>query len=198
MNYISKQFAGPNIQGFSDAIEDSFNTLYVPTLDYFSTLSIASANEAHTEMIGRLIGFPRPLVNAEIMNASLFKFSFSYYKDSDIGFSLNYDALGTGGRLTEVDINNNLVYLALPAYKALLKIIAEAKNSSGRNSIVLIDSICSYFSAVKNYKIEWVGTHQGILITFYDISVYTLYLIGYVLNYLFDSEPDITVIKETT
>jgi hypothetical protein len=197
MNYVSLQFAGKNITDFINAIEDYFNTVYATILSYLSSLSITTANEKHTEMIGRLIGFPRPLVQQELLNSFLFKFSISYYKDSDMGFAATYGTSG-GGLFSAATTDNGTTYLDLATYKSMLKIIAKAKANSSRYSLTLIDDICKYAAGGNNYIITWANNEQDIVVTFYDVNVYAIYIAGYILNYLFDSVPDITVIKETT
>jgi hypothetical protein len=80
----------------------------------------------------------------------------------------------------------------------MLKIIAKAKANSSRYSMALIDDICKYAAQEHNYSISWLGTEQDIQIIFYDVNAYAIYIAGYILNYLFDSIPSITVVKETT
>jgi len=197
MNYISKQLGGPIVQGFITGIETMFNNWYAITLNYLKTLSISSANEKHTEMIGTLVGFPRPLVQQELVDSAYFKFAVSYYRDIDIGFATSYSALGDGGLLSPVVSYSNLVYLDLTTYKAMLKIITKARWGMRASSMTLIDDICKYVAETKDYNITFNAPQNDITITFYNVSAYSVYIAGYILNYLFDTEPDITVIKET-
>ena len=198
MSYVSKQFMGPNITAFINSIIAYFEEVYVAILYYLSLLSISSANEKHTEMIGRLIGFPRPLVQGEIHDLTSFRFTLSYYQDVDIGFSTTYGELGEGGLLSPTTEDEGLIYLDLVTYKEMLKIVARAQSEAGRYSLQLIDEICAYVAGNNNYVISYFGTANDILITFYDVSLYGIYIVGYVLNYLFDSIPSITVTKELT
>jgi len=198
MNYISKQFAGPIIQGFSNAIEDFFNTKFMPIINYFMSLSIDSANEKHTEMIGKLLGFPRPLVQKDLLDATKFKFTVSYYHDEDLGFALTYGSAGiiNGGILGEVNALSTIVYMDLPTYKSILKIIAKARYSNKRKSISLIDAVCHAVAQAHTYTIEWVDSYKNILITFTDLKAYSVYVIGYILTALFDTMPSIIIVKE--
>lgn len=197
MNYISKQFAGPIIQGFSNAVEDFFNTKFMPTINYFMSLSIDSANEKHTEMIGKLLGFPRPLVQGDIFDTTKLRFTVSYYHDEDIGFALTYGSAGTtdGGILSEVSALSTTVYMDLPTYKSILKIIAKARNNNARKSISLIDAVCHAVAQEHTYTIEWVDSNKNILITFTTLRAYSVYIIGYILTALFDTMPSIIVVK---
>ena len=199
MNYISKQFAGPIVQGFSNAVESFFNTKFMPTINYFKSLSIDSANEKHTETIGKLIGFPRPLIQKELLDATLFKFTVSYYHDVDIGFALTYGSAGTtvGGALSTPESASVTAYMDLSTYKSILKILAKSKYSNKRRSLRLIDSICHEIAQDKTYTIEWTDSNSNILITFTDLKAYSVYVVGYILNALFDTMPSIVVTKET-
>lgn len=199
MNYISKQFAGSIVQGFSDAVESFFNTKFMPVINYFAALSIDSANEKHTEMIGKLIGFPRPLVQKELLDGTKFKFTVSYYHDEDIGFSLTYGSAGTstGGVLGSLADAALLVYMDIPTYKSILKIVARAQYNNKRRSLSLIDSICKAVAVDKLYTIEWIDSNKNILITFTDLKAYSVYVVGYILNAIFDTMPSIVVTKES-
>lgn len=199
MNYISKQFAGPIIQGFSDAVESFFNTKFMPTINYFMTLRIDSATAAHTELIGKLLGFPRPLVQKELLDATKFKFSVSYYREQDIGFAITYGSAGTstGGTLGSLSDASSLIYMDLPTYKSILKILARSKYNNRRRSLSLIDSICKAIAEDKLYTIEWIDDNKNILITFTDLRAYSVYVVGYILNAIFDTMPSIVVTKET-
>lgn len=199
MNYISKQFAGTIVQGFSDAVESFFNTQFMPTINYFASLRIDSANEAHTELIGKLLGFPRPLIQKELLDATKFKFTVSYYQDEDIGFASTYGAVGTtaGGGLGNVADVGNLIYMDLATYKSILKILARTKYNNRRRSLQLIDAICHLIAQDKLYTIEWIDNNKNILITFTDLKAYSVYVVGYILNAIFDTMPSIVVTKET-
>lgn len=199
MNYISKQFAGPMIQGFSNAIESFFNTKFMPTINYFMTLSLGSANEAHTEMIGKLLGFPRPLIQKELLDATLLKFTVSYYHNEDIGFALTYGSAGTtvGGSLGSIEAASTTVYIELSTYKSILSILARARYNNKSRSLSLIDSICHEIAQDKLYTITWTDSNKNILITFTDLKAYSVYVIGYILNALYNTMPSIVVIKET-
>lgn len=198
MNYISKQFAGPIIQGFSNAIEDFFNTKFMPTINYFMSLSIDSANEKHTEMIGKLLGFPRPLVQKDLLDATKFKFTVSYYHDEDLGFALTYGSAGStnGGTLDAITDLTTSIYMDLPTYKSILKIVARSKYNNKRRSLELIDAVCHEIAQEHSYTIEWVDSYKNILITFTDLKAYSVYVIGYILTALFDTMPSIIVVKE--
>lgn len=198
MNYISKQFAGPIVQGFSAAVEDFFKTKMVPTISYFAGLSISTANEKHTEMIGKLLGFPRPLVQKELLDATKLRFTISYYHDEDIGFAATYGSAGstTGGVFGNPADAATLIYMDLPTYKSILKVLAKAKYNNRRRSLNLIDAICHEIAQDKLYTIEWIDDNKNILITFTDLKAYSVYVIGYVLNAIFDTMPSIIVTKE--
>ena len=200
MNYISKQFAGPIIQGFSDAIENFFNKKFMLIINYFANLSIDLAKEQHTIMIGKLIGFPRPLIQKELLDATRFRFTVSYYREEDIGFAATYSSAGStpGGILGEVQTAETLVYMDLPTYKSILKIIARTLYSNKRHALSVIDEVCKLVAKDKSYTIEWVDGNKNILITFIDLKVYSVYIIGYILNILYDTMPGIIVMKETT
>lgn len=197
MNYISKQFAGTIIQGFSDAVEDFFNTSFMPTVNYFAGLSIDSANEPHILMIGKLIGFPRPLIQKELLDATKLRFTVSYYHDEDIGFALTYGAAGIvqGGTFSNVGDASTLIYMDISIYKSILKIITKAKYSNKRSSLSIIDSICKEIAQESTYTIEWIDDNKNILITFTTLKAYSVYVIGYILNALFDTMPAIIVTK---
>jgi len=199
MNYISKQFAGPIVQGFSDAVESFFNTQFMPTINYFMTLNITTANEKHTELIGKLLGFPRPLIQKELLDATRVKFTTNYYHDEDIGFALTYGSVGTtaGGALGDVADVSYLVYMDLATYKGILKILATTEYNNRRRSLNLIDSICHIIAQDKLYTITWIDDNKNILVTFTDLKAYSVYVVGYILNAIFDTMPSIVVTKES-
>lgn len=197
MNYISRQFAGSIIQGFSDAVENFFNTQFMPIINYFATLRIDSANEAHTVMIGKLIGFKRPLIQKELLDATRLRFTTSYYHDEDVGFALSYGPAGLtpGGVFSSIEDASTLIYMDLPTYKGVLKVLTKGKYGNKRRSLNIIDAICHEIAQEAPYTITWVDNNKNILITFTNLKAYSVYVIGYILNILFDTMPSIVVTK---
>ena len=101
-----------------------------------------------------------------------------------------------GGILGEVSALSTTVYMDLPTYKSILKIIAKARYNNERKSISLIDAVCHAVAQEHPYTIEWVDSNKNILITFTTLRAYSVYIIGYILTALFDTMPSIIVVKE--
>lgn len=122
--YLPKQMNGPVInsvmQGLEDRLKDS-----KAIEEYLYNLSINTAQETELENIGRLVGYPRPLVPVGFEQDSVFLFTqLPFYQQNDIGFS---EVGGeVGGRLTGQDASETN-YMNLGLYRKFLDKVAYIK-----------------------------------------------------------------------
>ena len=181
--YFIKQFYGPRIRAVVTSIENFLN-INKACLDYMSTLSITSAKEKHLEMIGKLMGFPRPIINSQDFAESLFRLTQTYTVDPLIGFAYTYG--DTGGGLLDY-LEPNYAYLNLTEYRKILKVIAIVGYNK---SLAMIDKIASIYDT--NYNISW-DEHGDIILLLNTAGVYKSATCQYVLDKIYTSAPKIFV-----
>lgn len=181
--YFIKQLYGTRIRGVVTAIENFLN-INKPLLDYFSTLSIDSAQDKNLETIGRLMGFVRPIVNTQDFAETLFRFTETYGDDSLAGFAVTYST--SGGGLYDF-LEPQYAYLNIEEYRKVLKAIAEIGYSK---SIQMLDRIAAIYDT--SYLIEW-DSHGDITITLNTAGVYKAATCQYVLDKIYTSAPQIIV-----
>lgn len=185
LSYFARPLQGPNISAFLKAIQNFFN-ISKPTIDYLSLMSISTAKEKHLEMIGRLMGFERPIIDTQAFSELLFRFS-SEYDSSIVGFSSEYGSSG-GGLLDYTFTVFN--YMPLDQFRNILLILKEGFAS--RSSIFIIDKICAYYSP--SYTLEWDSNHD-IVVKMYDTGTYSLATAQYVFDTLYTVSPVVNVQK---
>lgn len=176
INFLWKQFNGPQITAICKSIYNWLKASFDTKLNYFNTFSIDTANDSHLTTIGTLMGIKRPVVS--ISDADAFWFTEIKETGSTQGFS-DIEST-TGGKFTAINPTGiNASYISAEYYRPLLKTITEGKGYPG--SLVLLDEICSYFyetyrpGETKSYGIYHVPD---------NLEVEKGYMIGDVIVYL--------------
>lgn len=171
---LPRQMNGPVINSFMQALGENLDP--ADQIDsHLQGLSIATAQEKELESIGKIIGYPRPLVPAGLINENTFVLgTLPLQQDGQKG--LASVATMIGGELSGV---NDLVsvYMPLPTYRRSLIIMARIKAYG--LTLENIDKIASLVTT--NYEITW--TQQG------DVTIHYTDAIGFarvwVLSQLF-------------
>lgn len=161
--YLPKQVNGEVINSvmmaMDERLEDSGKIA-----DYLYGLSIATAQEKELMSIGRILGYPRPLVPEGFEQENVFLFTDSLQRDIDIGFSEVGGSVG--GRFVSSGASESN-YMSLSLYRKFLDKVAYIK----RYGITLyaVDAIAKSIS--NRYTISYDE--------FGDISLTFLENIGY-------------------
>lgn len=145
--YLPKQFNGPVInatmQALNKCLEDSDSVC-----EYLHGLSIRTAQETELENIGRILGYPRPLVPEGFEQESVFLFTTILETDATMGFSTVDSEVG--GRFVSTGLSESN-YMDLGLYRKFLDKIAYIKRYG-----ITLSSVDSIAKAVDdNYTIEY-------------------------------------------
>lgn len=188
--YLAKQINGSRIMSLLKVGSDRL-TEFESYLVYCSTLSLTYAQEKELEMLGKLIGFIRPLVPNAIILDKLFRFSnvATAPSFSETGFS-SVDGVVDGGILSDLSLTLESNLLPIAQYRTLLNSVARIKWN--RYSIAAIDSACNVFGT--GYVITWTSDHD-IVVTFTTLSNTNLYVAQLLFDALFDTTPRITIAR---
>lgn len=146
--YYPKQMNGAVISAFGQARDDEYND--ANTIEkYLYQLSIETANETELENIGKLIGYPRPLVPEGFVTENLFLFGdLPIKQDMFTGFA---DLNGVnGGELSSLEKSESS-FMSLGMYRKFLTYIAIIKRYG--ITIYAIDKIASIFGIT--YELSW-------------------------------------------
>lgn len=194
--FLWKQMDGPQGNGIVTAIFNYFKEKFNTTLNYFDTLSIATANEQHLMFIGALMGIRRPFVANAMYYDKLFKFTNTMLENEPSGFATIYtSAEGVGGFL-DVDLssyedNDNYELLRLADYRYVLLKVAELSGQT--HSMVLLDAIVSAFIP-SNINYIFSYSNNNIIVTFDGLAAYQMYLLRIVLNLFFFTSPYVELV----
>ena len=157
--YLPKQMNGPILNAEKAALEDRLSDAKAIE-DYLYGLSIVTAQETELENIGKIVGYPRPLVPEGFSDESnLFLFwSLPFEQNALIGFSTVDSEIG--GRLSTVR-ESKTGYMNLGLYRTFLDKVAYVK----RYGITLyaVDQIACLID--DDYTIEW-NDDKDIEVTF--------------------------------
>lgn len=161
--YLPKQVNGEVINSVMMAMDERLEDSE-KIADYLYGLSIATAQEKELMSIGRILGYPRPLVPEGFEQENVFLFTGSLQRDIDIGFSEVGGSVG--GRFVSSGASESN-YMSLSLYRKFLDKVAYIK----RYGITLyaVDAIAKSIS--NRYTISYDE--------FGDISLTFLEDIGY-------------------
>ncbi len=157
--YLPKQMTGPIVNAAKAAIEDDMTGAKLIE-EYLYNLSIQTAEETELENIGRIVGYPRPLVPEGFSDESnLFLFwSLPFEQNPLIGFS----EVGSevGGRLSTTR-ESQTGYMNLGLYRTFLDKVAYVKRYGV--TLYAVDQIARLIDS--EYTIEW-NEDKDIEVTF--------------------------------
>ena len=157
--YLPKQMSGPVLNAEKAALEDRMAGAKLIE-DYLYNLSIQSAEETELENIGRIVGYPRPLVPEGFADeANLFLFwSLPFEQKALIGFSEVGSEIG--GRLSTTK-ESSTGYMNLGLYRTFLDKVAYVKRYGV--TLYAVDQIARLIDS--DYTIEW-NEDKDIEVTF--------------------------------
>lgn len=157
--YLPKQMSGPVVNAEKAALEDRLTDAKIIE-DYLYNLSIQTADETELENIGRIVGYPRPLVPEGFADeANIFLFwSLPFEQNPLIGFS----EIGSeiGGRLSTTK-ESQTGYMNLGLYRTFLDKVAYVKRYGV--TLYAVDQIARLID--NDYTIAW-NENQDIEVTF--------------------------------
>lgn len=157
--YMPKQMSGPILNAAKAGLESRLTDAQAIE-SYLYNLSIQTAEETELENIGKIIGYPRPLVPegwAEESNLFLF-WTLPFEQNPLIGFS----EIGSevGGRLSTVR-ESQTGYMSLDLYRTFLDKVAYVKRYGV--TLYAVDQIARLID--DDYTIAW-NENQDIEVTF--------------------------------
>ena len=157
--YLPKQMNGPVLNAEKAGIEDRLSDAKIIE-EYLYNLSIQSAEETELENIGRIVGYPRPLVPEGFTDEeNLFLFwSLPLEQNPLIGFSEVDSEIG--GRLSTTR-ESQTGYMSLGLYRTFLDKVAYIKRYGV--TLYAVDQIARLID--KDYTIEW-NESKDIVVTF--------------------------------
>lgn len=157
--YMPKQMNGPVLNAAKAGIEDRLSDAKAIE-EYLYTLTIQSAKETELENIGKLVGYPRPLVPEGFADeANLFLFwSLPFEQNALIGFSEIDSEIG--GRLSTTK-ESQTGYMNLGLYRSFLDKVAYVKRYGV--TLYAVDQIARLIDS--EYTIEW-NEDKDIEVTF--------------------------------
>lgn len=169
--YLPKQMNGPVVNSVMAALEDRLRDSKAIE-DYLYSLSIETAQETELENIGRIVGYPRPLVPIGFEQENVFLFTqLPFYQDAEIGLSQVSGEVG--GRLTGQDASETN-YMNLGLYRKFLDKVAYIK----RYGVTLysVDRIAKLID--DDYTVEY-NEDRDIVVTFaHSIGFQNLWILS--------------------
>lgn len=157
--YMPKQMNGPILNAAKAGIDDRMSDA-IAIENYLYSLSIQTAEETELENIGKLVGYPRPLVPEGFADeANLFLFlNLPLEQIALIGFS-QVDS-EVGGRLSTIK-KSQTGYMNLGLYRTFLDKVAYIKRYGV--TLYAVDQIARLID--DDYSISW-NENKDIEVTF--------------------------------
>lgn len=179
------QMNGPVISANGMALDEGFENAEAIE-KYLYELSIDTADETELENIGRLIGYPRPLVPEGFNSENVLILGpLPLETDPEIGLASVEHMVG--GELSSI-VTSETNYMGLGTYRKFLKAVAIIKRFG-----ITLDAIDKIAQTVSNdYEISW-EVNADILIKFNeDIGYKNIWLLTQ-LFYRIATEPQILI-----
>lgn len=156
--HYPKQMNGPVISANGIAFDDRFVDAEAIE-DYLYNLSIDTAKETELENIGRLIGYPRPIVPEGFNQENLFILSTVPMTPDELhGFSTTDSEVG--GVFATI-VPSETSYMDLGLYRSLLRKVAFIKRYGV--TLYAVDQIARMIT--NDYTIDW-DENKDIVLTF--------------------------------
>ena len=187
--YLPRQMNGPVINSVMAGLEDRLQDAEAIE-DYLYGLSILSAQETELENIGKIIGYPRPLVPEGFEQENVFLFTdLPLTIDSTMGFSQVEGEIG--GRLTSQG-ESQANYMSLGLYRKFLDKVAYIK----RYGVTLysVDQIAKLID--DDYDISWNEDKDISLVFNNPIGFQNLWILSS-LFFKFSTAPQVIVTTES-
>lgn len=145
IKFLWSQLNGPQVTAITTAVFEYWKEVFDTKLDYFNTLSVNSANDAHLTLLGLLSGLIRPTITEA--DKEYFYFTEDLEHPNNQGFS-DLEDLSSGGKLSKVGIGlgTHEAALDIEHYRALLNAWINGKGELG--SLALLDDICDALTKI--------------------------------------------------
>lgn len=159
---LPRQMNGPVINSFMQAMGENLDPADQIN-SHLQELSIATAQDNELESIGKIIGYPRPLMPAGLIDENTFVLG-TLPLQQDVQKGLSSVSTMIGGELSSV---NDLVsvYMPITTYRRALVIMARIKAYG--LTLENIDKIARLVN--ENYDLSW--TEQGDVTIHYTDSI---------------------------
>ena len=183
--YLPKQMNGPVINSVMTGLEAQLQDAEAIE-DYLYNLSILTAQETELENIGKIIGYPRPLVPTGFEQEYVFLFTtLPMEQDVTLGFS-EVDG-EVGGRLVSQDASETN-YMSLGLYRKFLDKVAYIK----RYGVTLysVDQIARLID--DDYTLSWNADKDISLVFNNPIGFQNLWILSN-LFFKFATAPQVIV-----
>jgi hypothetical protein len=183
--YLPKQMNGPVINSVMTGLEAQLQDAEAIE-DYLYNLSILTAQETELENIGKIIGYPRPLVPTGFEQEYVFLFTtLPMEQDVTLGFS-QVDG-EVGGRLVSQDASETN-YMSLGLYRKFLDKVAYIK----RYGVTLysVDQIARLID--DDYTLSWNADKDISLVFNSPIGFQNLWILSN-LFFKFATAPQVIV-----
>lgn len=185
--YYPQQMNGPVISAFGAGVTQEMANATI-IAEYLYNLSMNTAQETELENIGRIIGYPRPLVPDGFEDENLFLFGEEpITQDALIGFGTIDSAVG--GQLSTVQTTSGNK-MQLGSYRQMLEKMAYMKRYGLTLSV--LDKIARGIDSA--YTISYNDDHD-IVITFDNPIGYKNVYILTQLFYRVATEPQIIIVS---
>lgn len=187
--YLPRQMNGPVINSVMAGLEERLQDAEAIE-EYLYGLSILSAQETELENIGKIIGYPRPLVPEGFEQENVFLFTdLPLTIDSTMGFSQVEGEVG--GRLTSQG-ESQANYMSLGLYRKFLDKVAYIK----RYGVTLysVDQIAKLID--DDYDISWNEDKDISLVFNNPIGFQNLWILSS-LFFKFSTAPQVIVTTES-
>lgn len=187
--YLPRQMNGPVINSVMTGLEDQLRDADVIE-NYLYNLSIQTAQETELENIGKIIGYPRPLVPEGFEQENVFLLTdLPMIREDAIGFS-QVDG-DVGGRLTSQGASDSN-YMSLGLYRKFLSTVAYIKRYG-----VTLYSVDQIAKQVDNdYSISWNEDKDISLVFNNPIGFQNLWILSS-LFFKFSTAPQVIVTTES-
>ena len=166
-DYVARQFNGPIIKGFIEAVYNFFHMFMDSHCSYFNSLSIDTADTPHLRFIGNLMGLQLFQLFTDASGGMYLIFTDEAFDvdeyEYDNGWADYYRAYQEGdgvfGTGEEADFP---VVLTTEQYKRILEAISTISSAS-IDSVYAIDTLLSIFLESTDYNISYNNGYVDVL-----------------------------------
>lgn len=159
---LPRQMNGPVINSFMQALGENLDP--ADQIDsHLQGLSIASAQESELESIGKIIGYPRPLMPAGLIDENTFVLG-TLPLQQDVQKGLSSVSTMIGGELSSV---NDLVSVYMPITTYRRALITMARIKAYGITLKNVNEIAALMDT--SYEISW--TEDGDILIHYEEAI---------------------------
>lgn len=165
--YIAKQFNGPIITAFFKAVYNFFHTFLDHHMNYFKTLSIATADTAHLRFIGNIMGLQLFQLFSDPSGGMYLVFTDAAFGTEEYDYNNGWaelyrqyqDGDGVFGTGNEQEYP---VVLTTNQYRAILEAVSQVASASV-DSIFMIDLLAHVYLESTDYNISYNAGYTDVV-----------------------------------